>query len=83
MEDLVELYLKEICDGYEIDLYGEKAKAQAEAAEKENDDDDKKDNGSGGGSKLAVPAEVPETVVVKKSDDIDDLKKRFDALKRL
>lgn len=100
-DELVEAYLREFCDTYKIDLYGDGRY-----------DDDGEGGGGGGGTKeaaepaetvepakeaLAEPAEPagvkagtpaaatkPATTAPQPTkDSMDDLKKRFEALKRL
>ncbi|ODV85809.1 hypothetical protein CANARDRAFT_27898 [[Candida] arabinofermentans NRRL YB-2248] len=91
VDGLVDLYLKEICESYDIDLFGEKKEKKADDdddnAEAGGEDDDG-EGGTGEGvlesKKEAVAVSTEdETVKAKPVDAIDDLKKRFEALKRV
>ncbi|VEU22439.1 DEKNAAC103421 [Brettanomyces naardenensis] len=79
VDELTEMYLREFCDTYKIDLYGE---GKYDEEEKEDEDGDGGDDEPGDGEKIAEK-KVEKVKEAPIGNDIDDLKKRFEALKRL
>ncbi len=82
VDELTEMYLKEFCDTYKIDLYGEGLYKDENNEESKGDDhpdggSDSDDDGNGGNT------EKKEERAGNKGDNMDDLKKRFEALKRI
>ncbi|QPG74820.1 hypothetical protein FOA43_002156 [Brettanomyces nanus] len=95
VDELTEMYLKEFCETYRIDLYGE-GKYEVEKGEGEASTDASTDASADAGAKTETGTEAGTEAAPASSDnakedhksqtplnDMDDLKKRFSALKRL
>lgn len=81
VDELTEMYLKEFCDTYKIDLYGEGL--YRDESDSSDDDSDGGIAEKEDGNKSGNGNDKKEKDQSKKGDDMDDLKKRFEALKRI
>lgn len=80
VDSLTEKYLKEFCDTYKIDLYGE---GKYKEEQEEDEDDDEEDDDEDDGDEKEEEKSKDKAKPTAPSNSMDDLKKRFEALKRI
>ncbi|GMM31579.1 hypothetical protein DAMA08_043240 [Martiniozyma asiatica (nom. inval.)] len=81
-EAIVDDYLMEICDIYRIDLFSEGKFSEAES-ESDGDLDGRNVNNNDNANEQSGEKSLKKVDAKKGLDDLDDLRKRFNALKKI